>query len=326
MRKLSYLILLTLILVSCVTKGDRFTLEGRLLNLNQGEFYVYSTDGVIDALDTIHVQAGRFTYSVECQEPGTLVIVFPNFSEQPVFAQPGESCTLKGDASKLKAARVTGTDDNKLMNSFREQAESASPDETRLVVETFVSDHPESIVSIYLVRKHFITCQNSDYRRAAKLLGILQKAQPDNGRLKQLLDQVQAQSALAVGSKLPPFKAVTLSGDTITQKLFAKGEGLIYLWATWEYESCNIQRYLKNREKDNATMLGICVDASVQECRKLVEREKIDMPVVCDGGMFSSPTVQTLGFVSIPENILVKDGKIVDRNLTYQQIREKYAD
>lgn len=324
MRKLSYLILLTLVLVSCGTKGDHFTLEGRLLNLNQGEFYVYSTDGLINDIDTIHVQAGRFSYDIECTTNGTLVIVFPNFSEQPIFAQPGKSCNLEGDASKLKAMRVKGTKENKLMNQFREQIESASPDETRHYVELFVGDHPESLVSIYLVRKYFITCQNSDYKKADKLLKVIQKAQPENGRLKQLIDQVEAQALTAVGCSLPKFKAVDINGDTITQAKFSKGDAIIYVWATWEYESCNVQRSLQASAKDKATVLGICLDADKTEYKKLLEREKIDIPIVCDGKMFDGTLVKKLGFTSIPENIVLKNGKITGRNLTTQQIREKF--
>lgn len=324
MKRLSYLILLTLVLVSCGTKSDHFTLEGRLLNLNQGEFYVYSTDGLINDIDTIHVQAGRFSYDIECTTNGTLVIVFPNFSEQPVFAQPGKSCNLEGDASKLKEARVKGTKENKLMNQFREQIESASPDEIRHYAELFVGDHPESLVSIYLVRKYFITCQNSDYKKADKLLKIIQKAQPENGRLKQLIDQVEAQSQTAIGSPLPKFKVVDINGDTITQAKFSKGDAIIYVWATWEYESCNMQRNLKNTVKDKVTCLGICLDADKTEYKKLLDRENIDLPIVFDGKMFDSPLVKKLGFTSIPDNIVVKNGKITGRNLTLQQIREKF--
>ena len=46
MKKFSLLILLTLVLVACGTDGHHFEVEGKLTNLNQGEFYVYSPDTV----------------------------------------------------------------------------------------------------------------------------------------------------------------------------------------------------------------------------------------------------------------------------------------
>jgi hypothetical protein len=59
----------------------------------------------------------------------TLMIVFPNFTEQPVFAAPGKSVDIKGDASHLKEMKVKGTKPNELMNQLREQIANASPNE-----------------------------------------------------------------------------------------------------------------------------------------------------------------------------------------------------
>ena len=98
MKKFSLLILLTLVLVACGTDGHHFEVEGKLTNLNQGEFYVYSPDNVIEGTDTIKVQGGRFSYEIPCEKEGVLIVVFPNFSEQPIFAQPGTSVDIKGDA------------------------------------------------------------------------------------------------------------------------------------------------------------------------------------------------------------------------------------
>lgn len=324
MKKFIFSIIsLTLALVSCSTDSDRFSLEGRLLNLNQGEFYVYSTDGLIDAIDTIHVAAGRFSYKTECTMPGTLVIVFPNFSEQPVFAEPGASVSLEGDAHKLKEMKIKGTDDNKLMNSFREKTVNASPVEIRHLVELFVGDHPKSIVGLYLVRKYFIVCQNPDYKTAAKLFSIMEKAQPDNGRLKIISQQVKAQSKTSIGSTLPAFSVTDLEGKTITQKDFAHGLSIIYAWASWEYESCNIVRYIKGLEEGRIKALGISVDASVKDCRRLLDRENITTTISCDEQMFEGKAITALGMNVVPDNILIKDGKIIDRNLTQSQLREK---
>ena len=66
MKRLAYIATLILILVSCGVNKDKFKLEGHLLNLNQGEFYIYALDGSIAGFDTIKVEAGRFTYETTC--------------------------------------------------------------------------------------------------------------------------------------------------------------------------------------------------------------------------------------------------------------------
>lgn len=158
-------------MVSCGTDKRHFKIDGRLPNLNRGEFYVYSPDGSLGGVDTIKVQAGRFTYKVECQKEMTLMIVFPNFTEQPVFAAPGKSVDIKGDASHLKEMTVKGTKANELMNQLREQIANASPAEIQKYAKQFVEDHPESIVSMYVVRNFFLQKDNPDFA-TARLISI----------------------------------------------------------------------------------------------------------------------------------------------------------
>ena len=95
--------------------------------MDQGEFYVYSPEGGINGIDTIRLQGGRMSYEVMCTAPTTLVMVFPNFSEQPIFAEPGKNVKIEGDASHLKEMKVKGTKTNELMNDFREQIATANP-------------------------------------------------------------------------------------------------------------------------------------------------------------------------------------------------------
>ena len=89
MRQLLGYILCLLMMVACGSESGKFRLEGRLRNINQGEFWVYSLDGAMVGIDTIPVRNGRFSYEMDLYDQTTLMIVFPNYSEQPVFAKSG---------------------------------------------------------------------------------------------------------------------------------------------------------------------------------------------------------------------------------------------
>ena len=325
MKRLSILLLLTLILVSCGTDGSHFKIDGHLLNLNQGEFYIYSTDGLISGMDTIRVRAGRFTYETPCDDAGTLVIVFPNFSEQPVFAQAGKKAEIKGDASHLKEMKVTGTKENKLMNSFREQSANASPSEVKHYVELFVNDHPESIVSGYLIQRYFVRTQLPDYDKAAKLYKILVKAQPQNGRLAQEQKLVENMAKNGAGKRLPSFTATDINGKKIAQADLMKGKAIIYVWSSWEYESCSMQRVIQEevtKSDGKLKALGISLDTSVKDCSRVLERDDITLPVVCEQLMFDSKIMRQLSLASIPDNIILDNGKITARNVTTSELRD----
>ena len=143
MKQVYILILLILGFVSCSTDKKHFSFDGRLTNINQGEFYVYGLDDASAGLDTVKVEAGRFSYEMPCTKPSILMLVFPNFSEQPIFAEPGKSVDVKGDASHLKELEVTGSKTNELMNKFRRQIANASPPEMERYAAQFIVDHPE---------------------------------------------------------------------------------------------------------------------------------------------------------------------------------------
>ena len=327
-------------LASCGSDSHMFRVEGKLRGIDQAEFFVYSPDGLLSRLDTIHVKSGRFTYDVSCEAPGTLVIVFPNYSEQPVFAEPGKSVSLSGNVSNLRELTVKGTSENKTMNLFREHVASASPQEMKQTAEMFIKDHPDGLMAVFLLGKYFIQCETPDYKKASALLTIIRKAQPKNGRLAQIESTIRALGKTSVGTALPRFTATDKDGKNVNSSDYMKGTAFIYAWSTFDFESTNVQRTVnsvttnKNQpgkdpskesdiKKTNVKVLGVNIDIQKDEARKTLERDHIECTTVFDGNLFDGPLAQSLGFATIPDNILIKDGKIIARGLNSQQIREK---
>lgn len=325
-KHITYLILLTLVLVSCGVDGKHFKLEGRFLHLNQGEFYVYSTDGVLDGIDTIKIEGGRFAYEIPCDEEGTLVMVFPNFSEQPIFTQPGKTVEIKADASHLKELEAEGTDNNKLMTAFRKQVSNMSPQQAVDAAEEFVKHNPKSNVSAWLIRKYFILAPKPDYAKAKQLLDLMITEQPKNGKLVNLQQQLIGLAATA-GKSLPIFTATDINGNKVTQaNLTQSPNAVVFLWASWDYESTDMQRQLKRLKaaKGNGlSVIGVCIDPSKSEMQQSLRRDSISWPTINDGMMFDTKIAKQLGLSQVPANILLKNGKIVGRNLRMNELKEK---
>lgn len=325
-KHITYLILLTLVLVSCGVDGKHFKLEGRFLHLNQGEFYVYSTDGVLDGIDTIKIEGGRFAYEIPCDEEGTLVMVFPNFSEQPIFTQPGKTVEIKADASHLKELEAEGTDNNKLMTAFRKQVSNMSPQQAVDAAEEFVKHNPKSDVSAWLIRKYFILAPKPDYAKAKQLLDLMIAEQPKNGKLVNLQQQLIGLAATA-GKSLPIFTATDINGNKVTQaNLTQSPNAVVFLWASWNYESTDMQTQLKRLKAskgNNLSVIGICIDPSKSEMQQSLRRDSISWPTINDGMMFDTKIAKQLGLSQVPANILLKNGKIVGRNLRMNELKEK---
>lgn len=366
-----------LVCTSCGTDSRHFRIDGRLLHLNQGEFYVYSPDGTINGLDTIKVQAGRFSYEVACDRPMTLMIVFPNFTEQPVFAQPGKSVDLKGDASHLKEMTVKGTKDNELMNKFREMIRNAAPPEMKKCAQLFVQDHPESRVGAYLVDRYFIHDANPDTKTAVRLVDLMIEKQPENGYLKRQKRQLTASFVATKGADIPNVLGTTVDGKTIGRVQLTKAPvTVVCALATWKYESMSQFRRLAAyaaSQQGRVAVVGVSIDASPSLLRSQLasqigisdsasglafgpssgsssgsasglasgsssgsssasasaaaqasssSRSSSTCYVVCDGKMVESPFFTRLGLTGVPDNIVIKNGRIAAAHLTDNQLTE----
>ena len=322
----SLLLFFLLTLTSCGTRSGHFKIEGRFLHINQGELYVYSPDGGLNKLDTIKIVAGRFAYETPMKSEATLILVFPNYSEHPIFAESGASVDVKADASHLKEMTVEGTDDNKLMTRFRRLVVNDSPPEEKQHAKEFIEKHPASRVSNYLLNKYFISSQQPDYAQAAQLLKTMTASQPDNTPLLALSHQITALNTARTGAKLPHFTDIDTNGQKVSDADLRKGVAVISVWSSWNFESQDIQRMLRDQRKQSdgkLKLLSICIDPSVKECTDRLTSNNISWPNICDEKMMEGRLLQQLGLMLPADNIVIVNGKITDRTLSNSQLKER---
>ena len=222
---------------------------------------------------------------------------------------------------------MKGTKDNELMNSFREQIHSASPLEQAKYARQFVEDHPASLVSPYLVRRYFIANVRPDLRTAADLLKRIEAAQPDNGYVHRLQGMISGRAIINVGSNLPQFRTSTIDGSFISSKqLLAAPNAVVVAWASWNFNSLSMLRMLLQNQQDKAEkalIVSICLDPSVETCKKTMEQNNISCPTVCDGNMVDGTLFKKLGLSSVPDNILIQNGKITGVSLSNEELSSR---
>lgn len=316
-----------LALTSCGAGNGRFRIEGRFRNLNRGEFYVYSPDGGTTGRDTIQVIDGRFSYNVPLSDKATFILIFPNFSQQVVFGENGKVAKVSGDASHMREMEITGTDDNELMTDFRLAANRLSPPEVKEAAARFVEENPASLASLYIVNSHFLQASQPDYAEASRLLKLMLKEDPSNGRVALLLKQVESLKPSSIGAMLPQFTATDTDGRAISRKSLNGKVNVVSAWASWSYDSVNLQQWLRRFKKEKGAdlaVVSICVDADRKACLRQMKADSINWPNVCDGRMWDTPLMQTLGLSTVPGNIVADaNGRIVARNLNTSQMKEQ---
>ena len=70
-------------------------------------------------------------------------------------------------------------------------------------------------------------------------------------------------------------------------------------------------------------LLGINLDATKSECQQVMSREHVENRQISDGKLFGTPLFKALGFGTVPDNMVVVDGRIVARSLNRMQLEEK---
>ena len=327
MKRILLLYVLLLSLTGCGPGGNSFRIEGRLRHMNQGEFYVYSPDGGMKGIDTIKVHEGRFAYETMLRDAATFVVIFPNFSELAVFGKPGEKAVIKGDASHMKEMTVKGSDDNEEMTKLRMELNRLTPPEIPKAVETFIKEHRSSLASIYLLKRYFITDLDPDFRNAAILAKMMLDANPDNGQLLQLDKQLRSLRNASL-NLLPKFTATDVKGRQVSEKDLKAKVNVVSVWASWNYQSTDMQRRLKEAKKkygDKLAIVSICLDGCPADCKRtVVDRDSLKWSTVCDGRMWETPLLSKFGFCDLPANVVTDNkGRVLARNLSPTKLDEK---
>ena len=155
----------------------------------------------------------------------------------------------------------------------------------------------------------------------------MMKEQPENTDLGRLQRQLTELGSLPVGSKMPKFIAKDINGKVVNNSTFqGKDIVIINTWAAWSYESLDIQRALSDAVKaGKIAAMGICIDANPKEVRESLERDGIEFPNVCDGKLLNTPLLKTFGLNTVPDNIVIRNGKVTERNITANTIRQRYG-
>ena len=314
-----------LFLFSCNAPEGKCQLEGQFKNINQGEFYLYDLQN--GTKDTITLRDGRFSYTIALTDTTVLTLLFPNYSELPIVAQPRAKVSIKGDVTNLRETTVKGTKANEQLTTFRQTVNDMTTQEATDYAEQYISNNPQSAFATYLLRRYFIVCPQPNYKKAAQLCATIQKAQPQSLAVIRLLNQLTALENLGNMDKLPDFTAIDTKGDTITNKFFNNEISVICLWSTWNYDSQNMLRLIRTIQKEHSkrlAVMSISIDAAPSEGANAMKRDSITWPNICDSAMWKSPLVALFGFKTIPDNILLdKDGHIIGRSLNNADLRNK---
>ena len=320
MKHFLYIFILFL-LVSCGPDGNSFRIRGSFRDMQAGELYIYNLNGDLARLDTINIQEGKFRYRGETDQVTPYILLFPNGVEQVIFAGPGEDLEYEATANDLKNYVVNGSEENELMNKFREETYTMNPSLMTNTARTYIKDHPASPVAIYLFNQYFVQNEEVSSTELNELLKVLKAKHPHHHQLLDIESKLKAAATRQIGKTLPD---VTLTNkDRKSVKLWSSSKDytLIAFWATWMPNGTDFLWRLRNTLRDNQLDGGklrvVAVSLDVEPFRwEDAIRPDTTLTTIehyCDGQGFESKAIKLLGINTVPYYILTdRKHQVVD--------------
>ena len=318
-------ILATLVLGSCGVPKNKFRLDGKFKNIHSADIFIFSEE----KFDTLHVRSGSFSYEKELGEPEILTLQYPDFSQRIIIAEPGKKAKFRTDAADLGKTRVTGTDENELLTQFYNDINSRHGGGITETAETFIRQNPATLAAQAVFERFILDSKDIDGPRAGSLLSLMVKAQPNNMRLSQLAGRITPTLATQPGARIPDFKVNTYEGREITPATFRGKYLLISYWASWQYDSFQQIRGLKNLTKPFAgrlQLVNVSLDYDIRSFRNTMTRDTLPGYNICDRQAWQSPLVKLFGISFVPGNVLVSpEGKILMRDIRSADLKPRLA-
>ena len=268
-------ILFTLLaLASCGGREGELRIKGEIKGLN-ADLTMYSRDGVIQGIDTLHVIKGKIDWTCPYnKEGGSLTIVYPTYSTLTLFCNSGDVIVIEGDAKQLGATKVSGNADNDAYTLLRQKLSSLEDSKKDSLIEEFVNTHPESSVTRMLQLEKLATRQPL---------------------------------ALSIGEVLPEFSVVTRKGDAINNDSLRGKFSLLVFWANWRGGTGTMNtriRRLRRQAQRPLVCLSYNLDVNSSALDYIERTDSITWHSYNNKNLFMAELPSRLGVRDIPYYVL----------------------
>lgn len=327
-----YFLILPCLLIACNGgKTDSTLVRGELKGLGNDTLYIYGMDKLHDRMDTIPVVNGKFEAELHVDTLVAAWLLFGNGNQFPLFLDKGSRITLEGDVSEWSSIQAKGNLPNEEMALFHRQiAAWDSPTEEQLAAkaDSFITSHPFSLVSIYLLDKYFVQVEKPERKQISRLIEGMSgdlKDRPYVRELKDLLDELDKGAVVKIA---PYFRLKNDKGEEITRATFSGKYLIINFWASYDVASRRFNEVLKriySEEKKNEkfALLNVSLDDDREAWKRAVAEDTLQWEQTrCPEG-WNAEVVGQFGLRTIPANFLLNSaGRIEQRDMDEPAIRK----
>lgn len=331
MRKLLYpfiFILLLLNTLAACSEKDSFLLKGKLtdsISIEEPILVVY--DDPEAKLDTIFPTKGEFTYKLSPDTLTLLRLINKQGQIIPIFAHKGWEVQIKGT---FTSPELKGNGANQEYQEFLKALASVHGDEKIIIqeAEKFIKNHPQSIVSAYLLDRYFIQQPYPDIHKITQLIKPLSGTVKDSRILSVAIKALPPKNISDI-TYVSYYSYKDRNGKYISWNNKDKHNlTLINFWASWSQNSLaerkKLEQLIDSLPLNTLKILNVSLDIDKQQWLKACKADTTSWIETCDFKGWENQLVKQHNISCLPANILVdKNRKIIETNLTEEMIKQK---
>jgi peroxiredoxin len=198
-------------------------------------------------------------------------------------------------------------------------------DEINVVKRAFVKSHPDSYLSLSLVKDNSFVIEVETF---APLLNSLSTRMKNTNTGKSMAARLDIAKKTAVGMQALDFTLPDTSGTSVTLSSFKGRYVLVDFWASWcgpcrEENPYVVKVYQQYGGKD-FEIIGISLDSQKAAWLKAIEQDGLKWLNVSDLQGPRNVVAQQYDVRAVPQNFLIDpNGVILAKNLRASQLEEK---
>jgi peroxiredoxin len=344
------------------TQTPSFQVKVKLANAEGKAFLTQRIKGEWVKLDSSEFKNGECQFKGAVKNPEIYYLGISSKKEKLMFFIENSPISITGVVDSLGSAKVAGSAvhqefqtlqdkldvmDQQGMALYKQSKEAGKSgannksDSLMVLAENIFNDidtqqkdyiktNPASYVSPYLLGRVYYDMEADVLEGYIKGFDAKLDSVPTVVMMKERIGKLKS---VAIGQIAPDFTMNDAAGNPVKlSDIYSKNEyTLVDFWASWcgpcRRENPNVVAVFNAYKAKGFGVFGVSLDTDKEKWLKAIADDQLTWPHVSDLKGWKNEAAAVYAVSSIPANLLIdKTGKIIDRNLREEKLREKIGE
>ena len=325
-----------LILFSCKkekAQESRFKLIGKTEQIENGEkvYLEYNLDQEFEdriVIDSTIIENNSFQFTTELPHfPLQSVIYTKDYKEAKKIWIENKEILFDASNSDFRNAIINGSETQKLANEINLLNQTLTYEEIDKEKLAFINNHPKSILSAFYLLEQMTDLNKQE---VIKLYDSFNKSVKESEYGQLISKYIELNKSLKIGDSFVDFEMESPNSEKIKLSDFKNRVLLLDFWASW-CGSCrkthpDLIKVYDEYKNSGFEIVSISLDNKKDNWIKAIEQDSLTWVHLSDLKGAHNVAKLAYGISAVPDNYLINvNGKIIDRNLTPEELRIKLS-